>query len=226
MRRGIVFGGTGTLGAEIVRNLVREGWDIIVASRTSQAKGILSLQNPSWTAEVASMGKLDGVVWAQGINKAGSLISADVQDIRDALEANVIFIAETVKKLVQADLLAQPSRGVIISSIWQEFARENKAAYLVSKSALSGLIPSMALDFAEQEFSINAVLPGVIDTPMTRSQLTVEQIQRVENGTPGGILAEATHVANAVNFLLSTNSQGINGQSIVVDNGWSIKREI
>lgn len=226
MPRGIVFGGTGSLGSKIVENLRSSGWEIIVAGRTSSAPGMVSLENPQWTSKIMSQGKLDGVVWAQGINRAGSIQNVPLQDIRDALEANVLFIAETIKQLCQADLLERPSRGVILSSIWQEFARENKTAYLVSKSALSGLIPSLALDLASRNFSVNAVLPGVIDTPMTRNQLNDEQINRVETGTPGGVLADANHVANAVNFLLSNKSQGINGQSLIVDNGWSIKREI
>lgn len=223
MPKVLVFGGTGALGSEIVRHFRSNDWEVTIASRTGK-DGNVDMSNPNWADQLTS--KLDAVVWAQGANFAGSLMEISLEDVRVAFEANVMFILDTLKQLNNAEALEHPSRGVILSSVWQEFARENKLAYLVSKSSLSGLIPSLAMDLASDKFAINAVLPGVIDTPMTRNQLSSEQIQRVESGTPGGTLATPQHVANAVAFLASSSSAGINGQSIIVDRGWSVKREI
>jgi NAD(P)-dependent dehydrogenase (short-subunit alcohol dehydrogenase family) len=84
----------------------------------------------------------------------------------------------------------------------------------------------MAIDMAGHGFAINAVLPGVIDTPMTRANLSAEQIARVEAETVGGLLATAQDVARAVSWLVDSQSRGVNGQSIVVDNGWSSVRHV
>lgn len=223
MPNALVFGGTGALGSEIVTHLESTGWDVTIASRTGKG-GSIDLSAPKWAEELGSI--FDAVIWAQGANFAGNLLEIHLQDVREAFEANVVFILETLQQLQLAQVLNKPSRGVILSSVWQQFARENKVAYLLSKSSLSGLIPSLAMDMASELFAVNAVLPGVIDTPMTRSQLSREQILRVEKGTPGGTLATANHVASAVGFLASSASEGINGQSLIVDQGWSIKREI
>lgn len=223
MSKALVFGGTGALGSEIVSTLRNNGWKVTVASR-SGADGYLNISQPNWAETIE--GQFDAVVWAQGANYSGGILDASSEDVRAAFESNVIFVLETLRLLHDSGALHRPSRGVILSSIWQEYARENKLAYLASKASLSGVIPSLAMDMASSGFAVNAVLPGVIDTPMTRSQLTEAQIIGVENGTPGGELAKATHVANAVHFLASSSSFGINGQSIIVDNGWSIKREI
>lgn len=223
MSKALVFGGTGALGSEIVSTLRSNEWKVTVASRSGK-DGYINISKPNWAESIEE--QFDAVVWAQGANFSGGILEASLAEVREAFEANVIFVLETLRLLSDAGALHRPSRGVILSSIWQDYARENKLAYLASKASLSGVIPSLAMDMASSGFAVNAVLPGVIDTPMTRSQLTETQISRVEKGTPGGELANARHVANVVQFLASSSSSGINGQSIIVDNGWSIKREI
>lgn len=221
----LVFGARGTLGKAIVNIFEEEGWNVSLASR-HQEDGYISLSVENWFESNELPENFDAVIWSQGINMSGSILDSTDQDIEDAFSANVLFIIDTLRKLYLSGKLARPSRGVVISSIWQEFARANKLAYVMSKSALSGLIPTLAIDLADSYFSINSVLPGVIDTPMTRAQLTDEQIARIEKATPGNVLATAKSVANAAFFLATPQSAGINGQSIIVDNGWSIKREI
>ena len=73
---------------------------------------------------------------------------------------------------------------------------------------------------------MNAVLPGVVDTPMTRSNLSNDQIKKIEHETPAGKLVSATNVAKAVSWLASPESIGVNGQFIRIDNGWSQIRAI
>jgi NAD(P)-dependent dehydrogenase (short-subunit alcohol dehydrogenase family) len=69
---------------------------------------------------------------------------------------------------------------------------------------------------------MNAVLPGVIDTPMTRANLSEAQIVTFRNRSLGGNLANPAEVAEAVSWLLSSKSLGVNGETIKVDHGWSI----
>jgi NAD(P)-dependent dehydrogenase (short-subunit alcohol dehydrogenase family) len=73
---------------------------------------------------------------------------------------------------------------------------------------------------------MNAVLPGVVDTPMTRANLDQTQISNIEKQTPTKSLVTSEEVAKAVNWLASAQSSGINGQFIRVDNGWSQIRAI
>jgi 3-oxoacyl-[acyl-carrier protein] reductase len=68
---------------------------------------------------------------------------------------------------------------------------------------------------------VNAVLPGVIDTPMTRKALSTEAINRIERETPFGKLVSEDELASVVSWLLSRESQGVLGQFIQVDNGWT-----
>jgi NAD(P)-dependent dehydrogenase (short-subunit alcohol dehydrogenase family) len=131
-----------------------------------------------------------------------------------------------MRYLLSSRLLNPASSLVLVSSVWQDLSRKNKFSYSVSKASLEGLVNSVLADFSENGLRINAVLPGVIDTPMTRANLTDQQIETIENQTPSGKLVSANQLAKVIAWLLSEESLGINGQFINVDNGWSNVRSI
>jgi hypothetical protein len=79
----------------------------------------------------------------------------------------------------------------------------------------------VAVDLAPQGILINAVLPGVLDTPMTRNVLTLKQMDSLVLATGFGRLTNLGDVANAVGYLVSPLNTGITGQSISVDLGYS-----
>ena len=225
MKRALVFGGTGTLGAAVVAHLVATGWDVDIAGRRQHDGVTVDVSVENW-ADESARGPYQGVVWAQGMNAAGGVLETTPEVLRELYEANVVFVAHSLQQLVAAGALAPGGRGVVLSSVWQLTARAHKLAYVASKAALAGAIPAMAIDMAGHGFAINAVLPGVIDTPMTRTNLSAEQVARVEAETIGGALATAQDVARAVSWLVDAQSRGVNGQSIVVDNGWSSVRHV
>jgi NAD(P)-dependent dehydrogenase (short-subunit alcohol dehydrogenase family) len=222
----LVFGATGALGSAIVDELISSENKVVKISRSTNSSADVSLDDPNWIARGLAAGPISGIVWAQGINSTGTVPEVELQDLRDAFEANVVFIVETLNQLLSSSALNENVRCVALSSIWQEHARPNKLAYIASKAALSGLIPALAIDLAKRGIAVNGVLPGVIDTPMTRAHLTREQIKNVENSTPNSQLAKPSDVARAVAWLVSDKSQGITGQWVTVDNGWSVFRNV
>jgi NAD(P)-dependent dehydrogenase (short-subunit alcohol dehydrogenase family) len=140
--------------------------------------------------------------------------------------ANVGFILESVSSLLTSGNLKSGSTIVIVSSVWQDYSRTRKLSYSVSKSALRGLVNSLVADLSSSKIRINAVLPGVVDSKMTRENLSEAQIKNIEMQTPSGSLVTANQVAEAIVWLTSPNSSGVNGQFITIDNGWSNVRTI
>jgi NAD(P)-dependent dehydrogenase (short-subunit alcohol dehydrogenase family) len=218
----LVFGATGSIGSEIVDVLRSQGNTVVEANRTLEKSGNVVMTRDDWASVAKDLGPFDGLVWAQGINSSETILTAKKEDILGAFEANVVFIAETLKQLLEAGATKRPCRAVVLSSIWQQSSRSSKLAYSISKSALSGLVKSAAIDLAESQLFINAVLPGVLDTKMTRANLTPEQLKSVEHRTLGGSLVTTKEIANVVSWLLSEQSSGVNGEFITVDNGWSV----
>jgi NAD(P)-dependent dehydrogenase (short-subunit alcohol dehydrogenase family) len=226
MKKVLIFGSSGSLGKEISKHLSRQGFDVSTASRSPKTALEIDISNENWQDTIPSEIRFDAIVWAQGMNSSGSVLDTTDSLLIEVFTANVGFVATTLRKLVEADLLANPSRAVVLSSIWQTEARADKFAYLVSKSALSGLIKSISIDMAPRGLTINGILPGVIDTPMTRQFLGADKVKGIERDSAGGSLATPEQIAKSVEFLIGESSSGISGQFIKVDNGWSINRHV
>ena len=216
----LVFGASGALGSKILEHLSDSGTEVLGFTTNKNAQGLTFLdETGNWLREIVETKGSKSVVFAQGVNLNDSIL--DLGDIRKVLDINLLFVIEKLENLFKAGALGQGSSVVILSSIWQEISRQNKLSYTVSKSAIRGLVNSLVADLGPLGIRVNAVLPGVIDTPMTRKALSSEAINRIERETPFGKLVSEDELASVVSWLLSRESQGVLGQFIQVDNGWT-----
>jgi len=227
-----VFGASGAIGEALVGWFSRKGWDVIAVLRQPPGDGrrAPACQHVVWAPLEApepppALAALDAVVWAQGDNCNDSIVTFELERHRRMYEANVLYVLASLHALVAHDRLAPSgARLCAISSIWQDIARQNKLSYCVTKSAMQGLVRSVSMDLAEAGHVFNAVLPGPLDTPMTRANLSAEQIARLEAATPGGRLAGLDDVSAAVEFCCSVEHRAITGQFITVDKGFTYAR--
>lgn len=227
----LLFGGSGQIARQVAAKFMEENWDVCSVVRApkenfpdaiswdvvlgSAIPGSLKLQAP-----------FHSICWAQGANLNDSIYSFDKTSHLMLYEANVLFILESLSQLLKAGLLVESAKLCVVSSIWQEISRQNKMSYAISKSALKGLVLSLANDLAQDGYLVNAVLPGALDTPMTRSNLSKEQIQSIETATKFNKLATLGDVASTIFFLCSDENSGITGQFLKVDLGFSDVRNI
>lgn len=230
MKTCLVFGGNGAIGsatADLFRSLDFSVWTTSRSAENKQKKVVLITGDIEVDAPVLSQLPIfDAVVWAQGVNQNDSISTFDSEGLRSVLEANTVFVAATMSALVNSERVVRGSRLCIISSIWQEIIRENKFSYSISKAAVGALVRSAATDLSSRGMFVNAVLPGVLDTPMTRSMLKPEQLSGIEESTGFARLVTPLEIAQAVHFLCSDMNNGISGQSIVVDLGFSNVKNI
>lgn len=95
-------------------------------------------------------------------------------------------------------------------------------AYSAAKGGLTALTTHIACQYGSRGIRCNAVAPGVIETPMTAPRLRDERFRRLNvEMTPHQRLGTVDDVASTVAFLCSPGGSFINGQTIVVDGGWS-----
>lgn len=165
--------------------------------------------------------KVNAVVWAQGVNINDDIRSFDYEKHHQVYAANVAYIMASLQALLLEGCLAPHAKLCVISSIWQNIARQKKLSYSVSKSALIGLIQSLAIDLGAFGYLVNGVLPGALDTPMTRANLSDHQIKKLEAMTPLGKLSTLDDVCNVVGFFCSPANGSITGQFVAVDGGFS-----
>ena len=223
MAAALVFGGSGQIGAACGEALRGQGFEVIATSRQG-GEGISAYNPLADKRALPGEGKFDAVVWAQGANLNDSILDFDAERHRAIYDANVLFVLASMHALLASDRLASAARLCVISSVWQTSARSNKLSYMVSKAALQGLVLSAATDLAERGILVNAVLPGAIDTPMTRQNLSAEQIGRIAGMTKFNRLAALGDVAALVAFLCSAANTSITGQFVAVDLGFQNAR--
>lgn len=223
----LVFGASGFIGSAICESLLdSQTWNVIGVSRNDSPRCQVSLSDSDWVEKIKALGPVHGIVWAQGTNTNDTIESAELEDVENTFRCNVLFIIKTLKSLLEHEVFASSVRAVVISSVWQSLVRPGKFSYAMSKSAIGSLVPSLAVDLQARGIVVNAVLPGVIDSPMAIANLSSDEIKRVKEETFGGKLVQAQEVANVTTWLLSEKSSGINGESIAVDNGWSKARYV
>lgn len=224
----LVFGARGAIGGAVSQALAHEGYDVIGTSRTGEG-GTLEVdpvQRPDTLASLDAIPEPSAVVWAQGTNVNDAADGCDVAAFESVMAANCTYVVATLGRLVETDRLGRGARLCVISSIWQEIARPGKFSYTVSKAALGGLVRAASVDLAPRGILVNAVLPGVTDTPMTRAMLSAEQVDGVARQTGFGRLPSLGEVAAIVTHLCSADNTGVTGQSVRVDLGFSHARHI
>ncbi len=229
-KRCLIFGGFGALGSAAALEFEKNSFEVWRTSRLSRAnesKSIVAVgEGVADAKSFNSLPQFDAVVWAQGLNLNDSIVEYKEHEFDEVFNANVKFVVSTLSSLLTLKSVRPGAKICIVSSIWQDAIRPNKLSYSVSKSALSGLVKSVALDLSSQEMFVNAVLPGVIDTPMTRGVLTENQVLSVGERTNFGRLIRPEDLANVIFFLCSDLNSCITGQSIVADLGFANVRPI
>jgi NAD(P)-dependent dehydrogenase (short-subunit alcohol dehydrogenase family) len=220
----LILGSTGALGGAILEKYRAEKWDVTCAVR--KVVNDCDIQLPL-TSDALVGKKFDAVVFAQGANVNGSAMQTGTKELNELFEANVTVIAESVSTLMSANAINEGGRVVILSSLWEQFTRQEKFAYSVTKAAVGGLVRSLAVDLGRQKkILVNGILPGIVNSPMVARTLSPEQIANVLSQTPIGELATPVDVANSVYMFGSALNTGISGQSIFVDRGFSVARTI
>jgi 3-oxoacyl-[acyl-carrier protein] reductase len=228
----LLFGGTGAIGSAIGNCFRDDQWKVTTVTRSTAASNDVVSWNPlgELTSDInnrlEALAPFDAVCWAQGKNCNDTIYSFDETTHHEMYNANVLYILKSLNILLAKGLLAKPARLCIISSIWQNIARQNKLSYGVTKAALHGLVLSAANDLGKEGHLVNAVLPGALDTQMTRQNLGESQIDKIAQSTQFGRLPTVYDVAQTAHFLCSHKNTGVTGQFIKVDLGYSDVRVI
>jgi NAD(P)-dependent dehydrogenase (short-subunit alcohol dehydrogenase family) len=118
MKRVLVFGATGFLGDEICQLLEKSAWKVTRFGYRTSRDEVFSTTTTGWASDLEANGPFDAIVWAQGMNASGTILSTTKEGLQEVLEANLFYIFDTLKSLFASSLLARESRGVVISSIW------------------------------------------------------------------------------------------------------------
>jgi 3-oxoacyl-[acyl-carrier protein] reductase len=165
-------------------------------------------------------GRLDVLINNAGIIRDNWVSRLTDEDWNEVIAVNLTGAFNTCR--VAAPGMRKRGYGRIVnitSRAW--LGNPGQANYAASKAGLVGLTRALALELARFGVTVNAVAPGLIDTPLARS-LHPDVRERLTKAQPGGRMGSPDEVAAAVAFLASTEAAFITGQVLHVCGGKSV----
>jgi 2-deoxy-D-gluconate 3-dehydrogenase len=243
-RVAIVTGGNGGIGLGMAMGLARQGARVVVAARDAaksgeavnalRALGTDALALPVDVADEASVGRLVEDVITQCaridilVNNAGINIRAPVQDLkleewRQVLDTNLTS-AFLCARAVYPHMKRQGGGKIInVGSMLSIFGASYAPAYGASKGGVVQLTKSLAVAWAADNIQVNAILPGWIDTELTRNaRMQVPTLHAsVLARSPAGRWGSVDDFEGVAAFLAGPGSDFITGAAIPVDGGFS-----
>ncbi len=230
----VVTGAASGIGQAVARRLLREGAAVIAVDRDAAGlEAVVADGATSFVADLTDPADRDRLVAAGDgatylVNAAGiillkPILEFTVDDIRRIYAINVEATWDLVSRIGRT----MPGGGAIVnlSSSSAKLATTTEAAvYASSKAAVLSITRSFAYAFAPNGVRVNAICPGIIDTPMqervladvaAKRGITAEELSTARNKTvPLGRAASADECAGAIWFLLSDEAGYMTGQAI------------
>jgi NAD(P)-dependent dehydrogenase (short-subunit alcohol dehydrogenase family) len=171
-------------------------------------------------AAVARWQKIDFL-----INNAGAGSPKPLHETDDAMLDYFLGLMLRAPFRLARDALPHMPKGSAIINVTSTFAvvgGMRGGAYSAAKAGLTGLTTHIACQYGAMGIRCNAVAPGVVLTPMTEGRLNDTKFRRINTEmTPHFRMGAADDIASTIAFLCSPGGSFINGQTIVVDGGWS-----
>lgn len=163
---------------------------------------------------------VDQYIHFAGLTKLLPLKTFSIANIDLIFNVNFFSILEIMKALLKKSNAKALTNVVLISAMVSERGNVGNSIYAASKGAINSLVYTLARELAP-EIRINALLPGAIDTPMSKN-LDPDYVAEMTHDTPLG-WGQPQDVINYVEFLLSDKSKWVTGQTLFVDGGRSTK---
>ena len=222
----LVFGVTGSVGSYVYESFKKldNGKYNVVGTSSKNNNEFLYVTNDDLN-NLINITKLDVIIWCNGYNISDNIYNFDEDNYLNLMNINVNFILKTLNFLLKNSKINNNCSMVLISSIWEQYVRENKLSYTISKSALGGLVRSLSCDLSNKNILVNNILPGVIDNEMSRKTLSKEQIDNVKNYLKFDRLINLDDLFKTIKFLTLDNT-AITGESIKVDLGFTTVKKI
>ena len=245
-RVAIVTGGNGGIGLGMAMGLAEAGASIVVAARdegknaaaVSELEGLGAeaiavrvdvTQEASCRAMVQAalerFGRLDVLVNNAGTNVRKQPEAYSLEEWHLILETNLTSAFMCSQAAHPAMRQAGGGKIVMIGSMMSIFGASFTSAYAATKGGIVQLAKALACAWAKDNIQVNAVLPGWIDSALTRqARRDIEGLEaRVTARTPAGRWGRPDDFAGIAVFLAGPASDFITGAAITVDGGYSVQ---
>ncbi len=245
-RKVLVTGSSKGIGRGIAIRLAQEGADVVInyhsdprgaeeALAEIEALGrrcVAIKANLGTVAEVRdlvarsaqALGGLDVLVNNAGIEKHAPFWDVTEGDFDAVLNVNLKGVFFATQAFVQQCMVARQSGKIVnISSVHEELAFPNFAAYCASKGGVRMLTRTLAVELGPLGITINSIAPGAIETPINSKLLNDPvKLKSLVGQIPLGRLGQPNDVAGLAVFLASCDSDYVTGTTYLIDGGLTV----
>jgi hypothetical protein len=242
----IVTGGNSGIGLEIARTLAHAGASIVIAGRREAANdaaaaavmaaGSAALtvrcdvsQEPDVIAlveqAISHFGRLDACVASAGGTGGGTapLIEMDTNMWRRALALNLDGVFYLYREAAKYMVRAGTGGSLVAISSVASIRAAASVHYAAAKGAVNAMTTCLAAQLGPQRIRVNAILPGMIETPSTDAILSSEKARAgILRRIPMGRVGLPADVAGLACYLASDSAAFITGQYFIVDGGMTV----
>lgn len=238
----LITGAGRGIGREIALRFANEGADIFLnATRMETLEETRQLANDSghrveiYPADVSDrmavkdmvqkalelFGRIDILVNNAGIYIPSPFMNYSYEDFDRVMKVNVYGPFNVTQSVLEHMIQQGQGKVINMASTAGKWASMNQSAYNTSKHALVGMTRCLALEMAQFNIKVNAICPGVVETDML-SQFgppTPELLEAIKQRIALRRLLKPEEVASLALYLASDESDGMTGQSILLDGG-------
>jgi glucose 1-dehydrogenase len=245
-RKALVTGSSKGIGRGIAVRLAQEGADVVINYNSDPRgadealaevhalgrRGAVIRANLGTVGEVRdlvtqsaeALGGLDVLVNNAGIEKHAPFWDVTESDFDAVLDVNLkgVFFA-TQAFVQQCRTAGHPGKIINISSVHEELAFPNFAAYCASKGGVRMLTRTLAVELGPLGITINSIAPGAIETPInTRLLNDPVKLQSLVRQIPLARLGKPADVAGLAVYLASADSDYVTGTTYLIDGGLTV----
>lgn len=232
MKRALVTGGASPIGSAICRALARDGCAVVVhahANADGAAALAAEIGGTAVTFDIADHDATRGAVEAlliagpiqvlvhnAGIHDDVPMAAMTQDQWRRVMAVSLDGFFHVARPLLLPMMGTRNGRIVAMSSVSAVMGNRGQANYAAAKAGLIGAVRALSLECAQRGVTVNAVAPGLIDSPAIAAAVPPETVKRI---VPARRLGRAEEVADLVGFLCSDRAAYITGQTISINGG-------
>jgi NAD(P)-dependent dehydrogenase (short-subunit alcohol dehydrogenase family) len=237
----LVTGAASGIGLAIVRQLIAEGASVVgsdinadllthvgkeLGNRFAGQAGDVTKEADAEALvalAVTRHGRLDCAFNVAGGNRAGYIVDQSEADWNFVIDLCLKGVFLGMKHQARQMIRQGGGRIVNIASLNAHVPMFAGAAYSTAKAGVEMLTRNGALEWADQGIRVNAVLPGLVETPLTRPHFQdPARLDAFKSRIPMGRPAQPAEIAAPALFLASDEASYVSGASLLVDGAWAV----